>query len=115
MVLDSTAFSQEPVDYVMDNWHFEDAQWNEDTHTLTAIKSFDLSYEEAQKIGGNIFTEDLSPESYLPQALTMAADLNSRLSITDVVVILDFRGRDDTTLFTVDSIGHIQTCWDNPS
>ena len=82
-----------------------------ETNTVTAIRTFDLSYTDAQQIGGRVFTGDLAPESYLSQAVTIEADLRSRFSTGDLTVILSFLGNEDRELFRVDSGGNISTCW----
>lgn len=100
------------VQYLKDSWHFEDGEWNGKARTATAVRIYDLTYEEAQKIGARVFTEDLAPESYLAQALTISADLSSRFSVKDVTVVISFRGNDGKELFSVDSQGTVSVCWD---
>lgn len=105
----------DPVGYLKESWYFHDGHWDRGSNTVTAIRTFDLTYEEGQKVGAQVFTEDLAPETYLSQALTIAADLNSRFSMTDVTVVISFRSSDDMELFSVDSIGNISTCWGSGS
>lgn len=106
----STA-ATDPVQYLKESWQFYDGEWDKNTNTVTAIRVYDLTLENAQKIGDRIFTDDLSPESYLAQAMTIAADLSSRFSMENVTVIISFRGSDSQELFSVDSKGNVSTCW----
>lgn len=99
--------------YIIDSWHFQDCLWDSESNTLTAIRTLDLSYEEAKEIGARVFSGDLAPESYLAQAVTIEADLRSRFPIKSLTTVLSFRGRDDKELFRVDSTGKISTCWDD--
>ena len=103
----------DPVEYLVDSWHFDDGLWDSTTNTVTAIRVYDLSYDNGKKIGGQVFTDDLAPDTYLSQALTIAADLNSRYSMEDVTVVISFRSHDGGELFSVDSVGNISTCWDS--
>ena len=97
--------------YVIRSWQFHGCIMDNETNTVTAIRTFDLSYTDAQQIGGRVFTGDLAPESYLSQAVTIEADLRSRFSTGDLTVILSFLGNEDRELFRVDSGGNISTCW----
>ena len=100
--------------YVIDSWHFQDCTWDSKSNTLTAIRTYDLTYEEAQEIGSRVFVEDLAPESYLAQTVTIEADLRSRFSMESLTIVLSFRGNDNSELFRVDSTGQISTCWNAP-
>ena len=101
--------------YVIRSWQFHDCIMDNETNTVTAIRTFDLSYTDAQQIGGRVFTGDLAPETYLSQAVTIEADLRSRFSTGDLTVILSFLGNEDRELFRVDSRGNISTCWSESS
>ena len=102
----------EAIQYLEDSWHFQDGEWNRKKDTVTAIRVFELTYEDAQKIGSEVFTGDLAPETYLPQALTIQTDLISRFNLEDITVVISFRGTDGKELFRVDSSGHVSTCWE---
>ncbi len=111
----SNAVSKGDIEqYVIDSWHFPDCIHDSDSNTVTAIRTFDLTYEDAQKVGSQIFSGDLAPNTYLTQAITMETDLHSRFSTEALTVILSFRGSDGIELFRVDSNGNITTCWDSP-
>lgn len=112
---DTSMVLDDPIPYLKESWHFEDGEWDPDTNVVTAIKIYDISYEDAKKIGSRVFTDDLAPETYLSQALTIAADLSSRFSIEHVTVEISFRGNDGQEIFSVDSTGNIITCWNNQS
>ncbi len=109
---DHATASDTIVSYLKDSWYFQDGQWDKPSNTVTAIRTYDLTYEEGKKVGAAVFTDDLAPESYLSQAITIAADLNSRFSTEDITVVISFRSSDGLELFSVDSIGNISTCWD---
>ncbi len=109
----TTASNGEIEQYVIDSWSFQDCLWDNQSNTLTAIRTFDLTYEEAQEIGARVFSDDLAPESYLSQVATIEADLRSRFSKEAMTVVLSFRGKDDKELFRVDSNGNISTSWSN--
>ena len=114
--LSSTVLNTDtPEAYLIDSWHFHDCRWDSATNTVTAIRTFDLTYEDGKKVGAAVFTEDLAPESYLAQALTIAADLDARFSTDDITVVISFRSSDDKELFSVDSNGNISTCWSTDS
>ena len=104
-----------PESYLIDSWQFHDCQWDKATNTVTAIRTFDLTFEEGKKVGAAVFTEDLAPESYLAQALTISADLDARFSTEDITVVISFRSSDDMELFSVSSDGSISTCWSTDS
>ncbi len=108
----ATAAPLEDIElFVIDRWHFRDCSWDAEGKTLTAIRTFELTYEDAQKIGAQVFTGDLAPETYLSQAITIEADLSSRFSAGELTVVLSFCGSDGAELFSVDSRGNIATCW----
>ncbi len=107
----TAASSDTPESYLINSWQFHDCQWDRDTNTITAIRTFDISYEDGKKVGGAVFTEDLAPESYLSQTLTIAADLDARFSTKGITVVISFRSNDGMELFSVDSNGNISTCW----
>lgn len=103
--------SGDPVRYLKENWQFYDASWDKTSNTVTAVRVYDISFEDAQKVGDRVFVDDLSPESYLSQALTIAADLSSRFSMENVTVVISFRAADKQEIFSVDSLGNVSTCW----
>ncbi len=95
--------------FVQENWDVEDIDY--DGAYLTLYRSYPLSYEDACKLGGNIFTDDLSPESYLPFAATVAADVSSRFGPPIPIVVLSYLSDDGKIIFSADSQGSIYTCW----
>ncbi len=107
---DATTVNVERLEsFMITEWGFEGAELEGDT--LTAIRSMSLSYEEACLVGGAVFTDDLSPESYLSQAATIQADVESTFGLKDLTLILSFRSTDGKEIFSVDSQGNITTCW----
>ncbi len=110
-----TVVKSDMEQYVIDSWQFHDCKWDSDTNTITAIRTFDLTYEDAKRVGSRVFSGDLAPETYLSQAVTIEADLRSRFPTGDLCVILSFRGSGERELFRVDSRGNIITCWSGES
>ena len=100
----------ELLSYVQKNWQLGDAEYA--GGVLTVRKTFDLSYEQACKLGGNIFVDDLAPESYLSLVATLSADLSSQFSNAPALVVLRYCSNDGQTIFSVDSEGNISTCWE---
>ncbi len=98
--------------FLVDNWHFARGEYDPLSQTATGIKSYDLTLAQAQEVGGSVFAGELAPETYLPQALTIAADLSTRFSCPEVTVVISARGSDGEEIFRVDSKGDIWTCWD---
>ena len=98
-------------DYLIEHWQFQECLWDPSANTITAIRVLDISYEDGQKVGSTVFTGDLAPETYLSQAATIAADLNTRFATGDAILVISFRSSDRVELFSVDSVGNISTCW----
>ena len=97
------------LSYVHEQWQLSDTEYADGI--LTVRKSFDITYEQACKLGGNIFTDDLAPESYLSLVATLAGDLSSRFGNAPSLVVLRYCSSDGQTIFSVNSSGEISTCW----
>ena len=97
------------LSYVQERWQLSDPQY--ENGTLTVRKTFDITYEQACKLGGNIFVEDLAPESYLSLVATLDADLNAQFADAPTLVVLCYCSSDGQTVFSVNSKGEISTCW----
>lgn len=95
--------------FVLENWDVADTEY--DGKTLTLYRTYPLSYAQACELGGNIFTGDLAPESYLPFAATVAADISSRFGPPVPVIVLAYRSEDGEVIFSADSQGSLYTCW----
>lgn len=95
--------------FVLKNWDVTDTDY--DGTYLTLYRSYPLSYAQACKLGGNIFTGELAPESYLPFAATVAADLSSHFEKDIPIVVLSYLSEDGKVIFSADSEGKIFTCW----
>ena len=98
------------LSYVQEHWQLSDTQFSDGT--LTVRKSFDITYEQACKLGGNIFVDDLAPESYLSLVATLAADLDTQFDNPPSLVLLRYCSNDGQTIFSVNSNGEISTCWE---
>lgn len=105
----STAQKEDILSYVQEQWQLTDNEYADGV--LTVRKSFDITYEQACKLGGNIFTEDLSPESYLSLVATLAGDLETKFENAPKLVLLCYCSSDGQTIFSVSSRGEITTCW----
>ena len=105
----STLEDTDFLSYVKEQWQLNDADYADGV--LTVRKSFDITYEQACKLGANIFTDDLAPESYLSLVATLAGDLSSRFGNAPSLVVLRYCSSDGQTIFSVNSRGEISTCW----
>ena len=105
----STSEDTDFLSYVREQWQLNDADYADGV--LTVRKSFDITYEQACKLGANIFTDDLAPESYLSLVATLAGDLSSRFGNAPSLVVLRYCSSDGQTIFSVNSRGEISTCW----
>ena len=105
----STLEDTDFLSYVREQWQLNDADYADGV--LTVRKSFDITYEQACKLGANIFTDDLAPESYLSLVATLAGDLSSRFGNAPSLVVLRYCSSDGQTIFSVNSRGEISTCW----
>ena len=105
----STLEDTDFLSYVREQWQLNDADYADGV--LTVRKSFDITYEQACKLGANIFTDDLAPESYLSLVATLAGDLSSRFGNAPSLVVLRYCSSDGQTIFSVNSKGEISTCW----
>ncbi len=95
--------------FVLEKWDVESTDY--DGQCLTLYRSYPLSYAQACELGGNIFTGELTPESYLPFAATVAADVSSQFGPPVPIVVLAYRSEDGEVIFSADSEGNIFTCW----
>lgn len=86
-----------------------DAQYADGTLTLT--KQTALTYEDACRHGADIYEGDLAPETYLPQVLSILADVASKCGVSGLTVVLQYESSDGEVIFTVCSDGTVQTCW----
>ena len=105
----STQVSTDMEAFVLEKWDVENTSF--DGQYLTLYRSYPLSHAQACKLGGNIFTGDLAPESYLPFTATVAADISSRFGPPVPIVVLAYLSEDGELIFSVDSQGSIYTCW----
>lgn len=106
----SATQSTDILSYVQEHWQLDGGEYKDGI--LTIRKSFDITYEQACKLGGNIFTDDLAPESYLSLVATLAADLETNFEVPPKLVLLCYCSSDGQTIFSVNSRGEIATCWE---
>ena len=105
----ATAVEREVEAFLVDQWNFQQAELK--GKTLTAVRTMDLSYEDACLVGAAVFTDDLAPESYLSQAATILEDVENTFAMEGLTLVLRMESNDDKEIFSVDSEGTIQTCW----
>lgn len=106
----TTGVRTDLLSYVEERWQLSDAEYADGT--LTVRKHFGITYEQACKLGGNIFADDLAPESYLSLVATLAADLDTQFETAPALVVLRYCSSDGKTIFSVDSNGEITLCWE---
>lgn len=105
----AAAGSREVEAFLIDQWNFQQAEL--EGKTLTAVRTMDLSYDDACLVGATVFTDDLAPESYLSQAATILEDVENTFAMEGLTLVLRMESNDEKVIFSVDSEGNIQTCW----
>lgn len=86
--------------------------YDKKTNTLTLTRASALSYEEACTIGGNIYVDELAPETYLNQVRSIDLDVTAQCNCGALTVVLCYTATDGTPIFTVSSEDEIWTCWE---
>lgn len=99
-------------EYVAPLWQNFSCEYDEKTNTLIMTRETSLSYESACTYGGSVYTGELSPESYLTNAVSIAADVSANCAIDGLEVVLRFTATDGAAVFTVSSDGTVWTCWE---
>lgn len=77
---------------------------------LTLMRSTDMTYAEACELAGDIYTDELAPETYVSVVQTIAIDIAASCGVSPTV-ILRYSTTDGETVFAVSSTGAIETCW----
>ena len=98
--------------YVSEHWPQYSAVFDQRKQTLILSKNTVLSYEEACKIGGSVYSDSTSPESYLDAVYAIKTDLIAQFETSSFLVKLNFLSTDGKTVFTVSDNGNIETCWE---
>ena len=77
---------------------------------LTLTRETGMTYEEACALGGDIYRDELAPETYVSVVQTIAIDVAATCGVAPTVV-LRYSSSDGGTVFSVSSTGEIVTCW----
>ena len=78
--------------------------------SLTMTQTTTISYAGALSYGKEVYCDDLAPETYLSDAVAVAADVASHCGVS-ARVTFRFISSDGEPIFTVCSDGTIWTCW----
>ena len=78
--------------------------------SLTMTQTTIISYAGALSYGKEVYSDDLAPETYLSDAVAVAADVASHCGVS-ARVTFRFISSDGEPIFTVCSDGTIWTCW----
>ena len=78
--------------------------------SLTMAQTTTISYSGALSYGKEVYSDDLAPETYLSDAVAIAADVASHCGVS-AEVTFRFLSSDGEPIFTVCSDGTIWTCW----
>ena len=78
--------------------------------SLTMTQTTTISYAGALSYGKEVYSDDLAPETYLSDAVAVAADVASHCGVS-AEVTFRFLSSDGEPIFTVCSDGTIWTCW----
>ena len=78
--------------------------------SLTMAQTTTISYSGALSYGKEVYSDDLAPETYLSDAVAIAADVASHCGVS-AEVTFRFLSFDGEPIFTVCSDGTIWTCW----
>ncbi len=97
--------------YAREHWPQYEAEFLEETLCLRLSKTASLSYEDACRIGGAVYSDSTAPETYLDAVAAIALSLRSEFG-SGIQVKLVFLSTDGQEIFTVSSRGDIVTCWE---
>ena len=78
--------------------------------SLTMTQTTTISYAGALSYGKEVYSDDLAPETYLSDAVAVAADVASHCGVS-AEVTFRFISSDEEPIFTVCSDGTVWTCW----
>lgn len=94
--------------YIAPLWPSFTCEYSEGTLTMTQATT--ISYAGALSYGKEVYCDDLAPETYLSDAVTVAADIGSHCGAS-AKVTFRFVSSDGEPIFTVSSDGTVWTCW----
>ena len=99
-------------EYVQEHWPDFEAHYDAESKTLTLSQVTKLTYESACVNGSSIYSNELAPATYLPQARSIAIDLMGSCNTSGINVILSYESTDGMPIFTVNSNGETWACWE---
>ena len=94
--------------YIVPLWPSFTCEYSEGALTMTQATT--ISYTGALSYGKEVYCDDLAPETYLSDAVTIATDIASHCGVS-AEVTFRFLSSDGEPIFTVSSDGTIWTCW----
>ena len=103
--------SKEVEAYAREHWPQYSPVFDKKSQTLTLSKETILSYDEACKIGGSVYSGSTSPQSYLDAVYAIKTDLAAHFG-SGLRVELSFLSTDGEPVFNVSDDGTIETCWE---
>ena len=98
--------------YVSLHWSQYAYAYDEATQTLLLTKQTDMKLASAQKVGGQVYVDELAPETYLDDVSAIAVDVISHCDCPELTVILNYASVEGESIFTVSSSGTVTTCWE---
>lgn len=112
---ESGADAQNVLSYARENWGSYHMVYDPELTLLTLTKQTSTSYDSACRFGGEVYTDALAPESFLPEVRLIAADVAATCDVPGLEVLLQYTAESDEVIFSVHSDGTIFHCWDSTS
>lgn len=109
---ETEAVYEEVEAYAAKSWPGYEQSYDEAAQILTLSHPTTMSYENACSYGGNVYTDELAPETYLEQVRTIAVDVIAHCGCPSLNVVLQYTGTEGEPIFTVSSDGTVWTCWE---
>lgn len=104
-----------PVDaaaYASAHWPRYEVSYDPAAQVLSLTQKAEISYANACAFGGNVYTQELAPESFLTEVRAIAADVATNCKIPALTVSLSYLSTDGIPIFTVCSDGSVSSCWE---
>lgn len=99
-------------EYVAKSWPNFISNYDTQEQLLTLSHETTMTYENARSYGGNVYAEELAPETYLEQVRSIAVDIIAHCGCSSLEVVLEYTSSDGQAIFSVSSNGDIWTCWE---
>lgn len=104
--------TSEVENYVEQHWPQYEYAYDSTTQILHLIKQTEVHIDTAKKVGGNVYVDELAPETYLDNVSAIAVDVISHCDCPELTVILTYASTEGESIFSVSSSGKIVTCWE---